>query len=71
MELLAYSLASSADSSLDGADYYRSDLRLFREAIHEGLVVDVREGRNHQRWTRSAARSSFSRCTTVSACRRF
>jgi AcrR family transcriptional regulator len=45
MELLAYSLASSADSSLDGADYYRSAYRRFREAIHEGLVVDVREGR--------------------------
>jgi hypothetical protein len=45
MELLAYSLASSADASLDGADYYRSMYLRFREAIHGGLVADVREGR--------------------------
>jgi AcrR family transcriptional regulator len=45
MELLAYSLASASDASLDGADYYRSMYRRFREAIHEGLVADVREGR--------------------------
>ncbi|WP_182046640.1 BLUF domain-containing protein [Curtobacterium sp. ME26] len=45
MELLAYSLASASDPSLDGADYYRSAYRRFREAIHEGLVVDVRDGR--------------------------
>lgn len=45
MELLAYSLASSADSTLDGADYYRSAYRQFRETIYEGLVADVRDGR--------------------------
>ncbi|WP_439689802.1 BLUF domain-containing protein [Curtobacterium sp. SP.BCp] len=45
MELLAYSLASASDPAVDGADYYRSAYRRFREAIHEGLVVDVREGR--------------------------
>lgn len=45
MELLAYSLASAGDPSLDGADYYRSAYRRFREVIHKGLVADVREGR--------------------------
>jgi hypothetical protein len=45
MELLAFSLASAADASLDGADYYRSMYLRFREAIYAGLVADVRDGR--------------------------
>lgn len=45
MELLAYSLASSADTTLDGADYYRSAYRRFRETIRTGLTADVRDGR--------------------------
>ena len=45
MELLAYSLAAAGDPTSDGADYYRSAYRRFREAIHHGLIADVREGR--------------------------
>ena len=45
MELLAYSLASAADPTVDGADYYRSAYRQFRESIFKGLVADVRDGR--------------------------
>ncbi|MBF4582330.1 BLUF domain-containing protein [Curtobacterium sp. VKM Ac-2865] len=45
MELLAYCLASSADPTLDGSDYYRSAYRQFREAINNGLAADVRAGR--------------------------
>uniref|UniRef100_UPI0015F3A868 TetR family transcriptional regulator C-terminal domain-containing protein n=1 Tax=Curtobacterium sp. ME12 TaxID=2744253 RepID=UPI0015F3A868 len=39
------SLASSADTSVDGADYYRSAYRRFRETIRAGLTADVRDGR--------------------------
>jgi DNA-binding transcriptional regulator YbjK len=45
MELLAYCLASSADPTLDGSDYYRSAYRQFRETINNGLAADVRAGR--------------------------
>lgn len=45
MELLAASLASAADPSVDGADYYRSTYRRFRQVIRDGLTADVRDGR--------------------------
>jgi hypothetical protein len=45
MELLVYCLATSTDPTLDGADYYRSAYRQFRESINNGLVADVRAGR--------------------------
>lgn len=45
MELLAASLASAADPSVDSADYYRSTYRRFRQAIRDGLAADVRDGR--------------------------
>ncbi|MDP4332439.1 BLUF domain-containing protein [Curtobacterium sp. A7_M15] len=45
MELLASSLASAADPSVDGADYYRSTYRRFRQSIRDGLAADVRDGR--------------------------
>ncbi|MEK6309920.1 MAG: TetR family transcriptional regulator C-terminal domain-containing protein [Curtobacterium sp.] len=45
MELLAWSLASAADPTVDSADYYRSTYRRFRETIRDGLAEDVRAGR--------------------------
>lgn len=45
MELLAASLATAADATVDGADYYRSTYRRFRQMIRDGLTSDVREGR--------------------------
>ncbi|WJY00881.1 TetR family transcriptional regulator C-terminal domain-containing protein [Curtobacterium sp. 458] len=45
MELLAWSLASAADPTVDGADYYRSTYRRFRQVVRDGLAADVREGR--------------------------
>lgn len=45
MELLASSLASAADPNVDGADYYRSAYRQFRDRIRTGLEADVRAGR--------------------------
>lgn len=45
MELLAASLASAADPTVDGADYFRSTYRRFRDVIREGLAADVRAGR--------------------------
>jgi len=45
MELLAWSLASAADPTVDSADYYRSTYRRFRQLIRDGLAADVRDGR--------------------------
>ncbi|MGN7190240.1 MULTISPECIES: BLUF domain-containing protein [unclassified Curtobacterium] len=45
VELLAASLASAADPTVDGADYHRSTYRRFRQTIRDGLAADVREGR--------------------------
>ncbi|WP_186317658.1 BLUF domain-containing protein [Curtobacterium sp. 9128] len=45
VELLAACMALAADSSADGADYYRSIYRRFRETIRRGLAEDVRAGR--------------------------
>jgi AcrR family transcriptional regulator len=45
MELLASSLAFVADPTVDGADYYRSTYRRFRQLIRDGLTADVRDGR--------------------------
>ncbi|WIB00370.1 MULTISPECIES: BLUF domain-containing protein [unclassified Curtobacterium] len=43
--LLAHSLVSAADPTVDGADYYRSIYRRFRESIRDGLTADVLAGR--------------------------
>ncbi|PYY37832.1 hypothetical protein DEJ16_05720 [Curtobacterium sp. MCJR17_055] len=45
MRLLASTLAAATDPSVDGADYYRSAYRQFRETIRTALAADVREGR--------------------------
>ncbi|QKS15440.1 BLUF domain-containing protein [Curtobacterium sp. Csp2] len=45
VELLAASLVSAADPTVDGADYYRSIYRRFRESVRNGLAEDVRAGR--------------------------
>ncbi|MFJ5145355.1 BLUF domain-containing protein [Curtobacterium sp. NPDC088465] len=45
MELLAASLASAADPTVEGADYHRSTYRRFRQSIRDGLAADVRDGR--------------------------
>ncbi|MBF4616369.1 BLUF domain-containing protein [Curtobacterium sp. VKM Ac-1376] len=45
MRLIAGTLASSADPSTEGADYYRSAYLQFRETIRTALQEDVRAGR--------------------------
>ncbi|MGU3410497.1 BLUF domain-containing protein [Microbacterium sp. M1A1_1b] len=43
--LLATSLASAADPTVEAADYFRSVYRRFRETIRTGLAEDVQAGR--------------------------
>ncbi|WIE76024.1 BLUF domain-containing protein [Curtobacterium sp. MCSS17_007] len=45
MRLVASSLTVATDPSADGADYYRSAYREFREVVRHALAEDVRTGR--------------------------